>query len=289
VSKCRILASILLGYYSFGVQAAPIETDNLIEIFQLNYPDAYSQYSTDTYFQNTYSAGVEAYGDLTTGKVGSRSESADGTNSIVSLYDTLSFDAAAEVEFSFSLDGILASASQFDHPYGQGRIDIYDITGLDNWLVEGDLFGIPQVAVSAEAQDQSISANTVLIDMDGIDGFQTGVGEFSEDANLSRDGSLHEVAYELNGSFIVDPTRVYGIRLTANTFSRGEGSIANFLNTGTFAFTDLGGASFTSGSGSFLSAQQPPVEVSEPSGILFLGFGLIALFARSFKQLRSAT
>ncbi|WP_370239457.1 hypothetical protein [Neptunomonas phycophila] len=273
----RASVKILFGLCSASALAAPIESDHLISIFQLDFPDAYSESSTDSYFQNTYATGVTAYGDLTTGKVGSSSIGADSINSIVSIYDTLTFDTSTDVGFSFNIDGLLASNSIFESPYGQARFDIFDITGLANWLEEDYFFGIPDVTVSDDAV--SVSANTISLRMDGANAYQTGVGDYTVEYDLPRDGEFHEVAYDLNGVFSVDSTKKYGIRLAANTFSSvgtSSTSAADFSNTGTFAFTNLGGASFTSGSGAFLSAS-PTASVPTPSALSLLCLGLLGI------------
>lgn len=264
-----LLHSALFSLFSITAFAAPITETSLIEIFQIKYPSAYTQYSTNSYFQNTYATGIEAYGDATTGKVGSLSDSSDGFNSIVTIYDTLTFDTTTDVSFSFSVDGVLASNGPFDHPYGQGRIDLYDITGLSTWLEDDDLFGIPQVGISASAT--AISNNTVSIDMDGISAYQTSTGSTDISNSLTRDGTLHTVNYDLNDTISVDPSKVYGIVLTMNTFSGGTESLANFLNTGTFEFTDLGGATYTSGPGAFLTA------VPVPASMWLFGSAVIGL------------
>ena len=277
-----VFSSFLLSFYSVGALAAPIESDHLIEILQIgNVADAYHDYSTDSYFQNTFSTGVEAYADLTTGEVGSSSENVR-VNSIARIFDTLAFDAAGEVSFSYSIDGVFSSTGP--NSYAAALVGIFDITGLDNWLVEGDLWGIPLVSTSPEAQ--SILDHYVHFNMNRTNVYRNNDLESTTITNLSRDGALHEVAYDLNGSFMADASKLYGISLFVNTYAGGSGSVANFLNTGTFAFTDLGGTSFTSGSGTFLSAQQSATAVPEPSTIALLGLGLIALFFKSFRKFR---
>jgi hypothetical protein len=91
--------------------------------------DSYrSQYSTDSFFTTSPDASVGfVYGDLTRGKAGAKSTE---FQSIVSVYDTLTFSAASTVSFEYTFNGLLSSFSQFNNTYGQGRIDIYDIAGL---------------------------------------------------------------------------------------------------------------------------------------------------------------
>ena len=272
-----VSASLLCAFYSIGALAVPIGSDNNIEIFQVSNVSSdnfFSQNSNEATFRNTVAPGVEAFGNLTTGKVGAISaNSTDKFDSIATMRDTLTFDTAADVSISYTLDGFLSSTSRFQSASGQGRIDIYDITGVDDWLVEGDFFGIPQVDVSSEAE--SISGNRVNISMNGIDAFTQKDGRVQITNELSRDGTKHPVSFTIEDTFTVDPSKIYGISLTAGAFS-SEDSVADFLNTGTFAFTDLGDSSFTSGSGLLLSAQQP-VPVPEPGTLALLALGLAVL------------
>ena len=263
----------------FGqAMSAPILSDSLISIDFIG-SESSGTTSENSYYSNS-TDGASAYGDLVNGKVGSKSIEVN-TNAIVQVFDTLTFDTATTVSFEYTLDGMLSSGSIFDSPYGQSRIDIYDITGLDTWLETDSFFGLfDQVAVSESAS--ALSNNTISIHLDKIQGFSTQDGEILFERELSRDNTLHNVDYTLSGSFAVDPTKTYGIRLLANTY--GDGGVADFSNTGTFAFTDLGGATFVSGSGSFLTA--PQTSVPEPSSVLMFGLALSGL-ALSRKRYQS--
>lgn len=195
---------VAISALCFGIaelsHAALIDSDYLIQIrqftgadFSTGYANAYSNYSNNSTFSNTYEDGVEAYGNLTTGEVGSASKPLEGYyQSIVEVFDVLTFDTATDVSFSFLFEGLLSSTSNFDITYGQGRIDIYDITGLDGWLESEALFGSfdqnSQISIVDAAIDVSI--NTVSIDMDSVDGFSTGTGDFSVSNPLVRDGTF---------------------------------------------------------------------------------------------------
>ncbi|WP_076417695.1 PEP-CTERM sorting domain-containing protein [Colwellia sp. UCD-KL20] len=246
--------------------SSPILSDSLISIDFIG--SEYSGTTSENAYYSNSTDGASGYGDLVNGKVGSKSIEVK-TNVVVKIFDTLTFDSTATVSFEYTIDGMLSSDSIFNNPYGQGRIDIYDITGLDSWLETDSFLGLfDQVEVSENAN--VLSNNNISIDLDKIRGLSTQEGEILIERELSRDGTLHNVDYTLSGSFEVDPSKTYGIKLSANTYV-SEG-VADFSNTGTFAFTDLGGATFTSGSGAFLSQQQ--TTVPEPSSVLMFGFAL---------------
>lgn len=252
--------------------SAPILSNSLITSNLLNFSDNefISTTSGDFYYSNS-TDGASGYGDLNTGMVGANSINVN-TQSIFQVFDTLTFDSDTTVSFEYTLDGILSSTSIFDSPYGQGRIDIYDITGLTSWLESNSVLGLfDQVGVSESVN--ALSNNTISLGLDEIQGFSTQEGEILVERELSRDGTLHNVDYTLSGSFEVDPTKTYGIRLAVNAL--GDNGIADFSNTGSFSFTDLGGASFSSGSGVFLSQQQ--ISVPEPSSVLMFGLALSGL------------
>lgn len=267
----------LLALTAGQLSAAPVASDYTIHITQFDtsaFSNTFAGTSASPYYQNTLIPNVAAYGDLSSGSVGSVSASGASSSyqSLVSAYDALTFDSSTTVRFSFTFDGTLSSNSIFDNPYGQGRIDVYDITGLSTWIETnsvGGLFELSSVASAATA----VSLNSVLIDMDEINGFTTDGGNFTISQPLARDGTAHAVSHTLTGSFAVDPTRTYGIRLTANAFGSGTSGLADFYNTGAFQFTGLGGATFSSASGAFLQANS--ARIPDPPALWLLALGLM--------------
>ena len=276
-----------LAFSATQVNAAPITSDSLIHItqFSLALDSIFSNTSTSTYYDNTLITGVSAYGDLSAGTVGSESVAGTGSyQSIVSVFDTLTFDSSANVSFSFTFDGTLSSNSPFDNPYGQGRVDIYDITGLPYWVETDSVFGLfDQAQVVPSATDVSI--NTFVISMDEIQGYSTGVGDYTIIQPLSHDSTLHDVSHTISGSFEVDPSKTYGIRLAANTYGDGTGT-ADFLNTGAFEFTDLDGASFVSASGVFPGSPTAGA-LPLPSAIWLFGTSLVGLIGFAKRKPRN--
>ncbi len=277
-------------YLSTPTYANVITTDHLIEIVQIGgsnlLENTFSSYTTNSTYNNEFTPGVQAYGDLSTGKVGAISSATSGTEyqSSVLAYDTLSFSSAAEVSFNFSLHGFLSSSSSVNSPSGQGYVKIYDITDIDNWLESSSFFGYyDDINVVSEAVQ--ISGNTVMIGHEKTSYYTDATGWEHVDNNLLRDGTFHEVSWDLSGSFIADPTKTYGITLGTSTYSSGGynsgDSVADFSRTGTFEFTDLGGASFVSSSGAFLTA---PSTVPLPPAVWLFGPGLIGLLIGSARR-----
>ncbi len=223
----------------------------------------------DTSFSQTYeddSAVLNWKADTSTGTVGTSSYSkGDSGQTIVKIFDTIEFSGLlmpTTISYSLGMDGSFYTDSLFDSAYFQSYVRIYDITGLDSWLETEDFFGVfDDTTPVAEANELSVTAFHVSSE-EGV------YGLFSFD--------------ELeNGMFTAEAGKTYGIEILGNAFSTGENAYSDFFNTSTFGFTDLGGATFTSGSGTFLSAAAP--SVPEPLSFGMLGLGLLGLTWRRIR------
>ena len=260
------------------VNGTPIPSQHGIAISQGSFggdpATNYFDYSTDNNFSHSASPGVNAYGDLTTAQLGSEDTNPAGGQSIANIFDTLQFSADATVSFSFTLDGRLASSSIFDRPYGQARVSIYDITSLTTPWAETTTFA-DFTTVSAVSAATGVSIDEIFIRSDYVEVYTDETGRVRTPSAIPLDGAWHEVNHTLTGSFDVQAGNTYGIMSFLNVVGGGTGR-ADFLNTGTFAFTDLGSATFTSASGVF-----PGVSVSNvpiPSPFFLIVPGLLALF-----------
>lgn len=253
-----LLISLLIG--SVGTaRAAPIQASSLIWALQYEGGNGAAAPITAITAASSWSGAytsnlsndIRSRGNLRTGDLGAQVQStALGTSgqTLVSLYDTLSFSSpggqAVEISYSAHLDGELIRANNlFSSPYAQYRVSVYDITGLDHWLETRDFFGlwetVDPTSEAVRVADSSIDASV-----------QQGAGPLRHVLDETR-----------SGSFLAEPGRVYGVRLTINSFA-DDGGQSNFLGTGSFRFIDLAGAQFQSASGFFLAditAHQVPL------------------------------
>lgn len=200
-------------------------------------------------------------GDLATGEVGTRVDSVTGRQGQVihALFDTLQFSAASgnpvTVSYSARYVGDLALGGAFSTAYAQYRVSIYDITGLGAWIQSRSVFGLFDVY-------EAVDSATVVAD--------TNIFRSTRDDGA---GAYDETQL---GTFEALPGHVYGVRIASNSFA-SDGAMSDFYGTGSFRFTDLGGATFESGSGVFLSADSGTVD--EPS-LLVVAAMLSAAVAR---------
>jgi hypothetical protein len=253
------------------------------------YQDVQAVSSLSHVYTSAYGSDIQAYGELSTGNMGTRFNISTDTpgngHSYIMMFDTLSFTTPAsnvEVSYNFSLDGTLSysgivplSGYDFGGADAHANLSIYDITDMPNWL---------------ELYDSGRLGTDLLPSLTHNLGAAVGSNAFANfyyDANLYQDvfvdssGALFNINRSASGTFVVDPTRQYGIALTAQSSAAGQAA-SDFLSTSSFRFTDLNGASFTSGSGAFLSDIAPsPVPVPAAAWLFVPGLlGLIGISRR---------
>jgi hypothetical protein len=268
MTQRTLLATCCLVVAATAAQQAlaqPILSPSQISVLQFEdtgspFVSSSAATSVDQTFASSLGQTLRARGDLATGEVGTLvgSVGVGGTSQVV-LFDEITFsadwDGPTTVSYLAGFDGTLSASSQFAQASAQYRVTVYDITDLPNWLETRSFAGLWN-------ETQVVRGASVIADTD-----------IFEDILPSDPRGVYEYDIVRGGSFLADTTRRYGIRIssTSNAFDR---SSSDFLNTGTFRFTDLAGATLESGSGVFLSA------VPEPSALALLAIGLLPLLGR---------
>ncbi len=293
VSGALCAGLLSLGLITSAV-AIPLTEQSSIYIIQ-HRDGSFSQRSTANTFSNTFQNNIQAFGDLTKGKVGSSSISTftsdgidnDSGNSQVSIFDTLNFTstngAPVEINYQLNYEGTLSADVWALNPAIGGSasaisgVTIYDITGLSTWL---ELDSNPTVTdfVTVNSAANPISGLGVFFEIDAIDNSRE--QSFHDQFIVDNSGAPFALNLTKTGSFIADPARDYAIGMTAFTSANLDAS-ADFLNTGTFQFTNLNGATFNSGSGVFLSGVN---QVSTPTTLPLLLAGLTSLLGLNYRK-----
>ena len=296
---CLTAATLICVAATLSTNAQPIPEESLIWIRQFENENATTpagltnQITTNTTFSNTFNSvfgsDAQATGSLATASVGTRYTrttlgEANG-QSLVALFDTITFDTPGNVnttiEYDVTLDGTLAnssigSTSQLAAARATTRITIVDITGIDEWI---ETFSTPE--------DPVYSTNAPLVSNTSINlvvGNQLAVDTFSpffDQAILDTSGTIFNFDESKQASFIADPTKEYGIIIQASSEANGIAA-SDFLSTAQFQFTNLNGATFQSGSGSFL--QNNTTAIPEPASITLRLTAAAAITRRSKRR-----
>lgn len=284
-------SALCAGIFTLGlaasIHAAPITDQSLIQVRQLentfsnghilnNFTTTNSSVSHTLDTTPGVGSTVQAHGSLVTGKTGTLASTSthpdiNNTASSVMLFDTLSFSSASptNVSYGINFDGSIANLGVAST--ASTNIKIYDITGFSTWLTQTEISG---------PTDTFISSNAPVVSETSIDffvGAQNLIDTFPpstsfDQAIANTDGTVFNFDLNKTGTFIADPSKTYGISIWTQSLASGLGSSSDFLNTSAFSFTDLNGATFTSGSGAFLTAQA----VSAPPVSALLGIGIFA-------------
>lgn len=294
-SMFRICISALMGIVMGGGMSAnlaiatPLSAQSLIQIRQFENPTPNSLFNTVTTnssFSNTlgsaFGSDIQAHGSLATGETGTRytitSPDSGNGQSLVNLYDTLTFTtptgSPTTIAYGLNFDGSLANTGTgfVDGAMADTSVSIYDITGLSSWLEDFDATGTdPIIGTNAPR----ISFTGILLGV-GTQNLIDAIAPFADQTIVDSTGSPFAFNLSKTGSFLADPTKTYGIEIRSASSANGISS-SDFLNTSAFQFTSLNGASFTSGSGVFLSQSGNPAPIPEPSTMLLLGSGLAGI------------
>ena len=225
---------------------------------------------------------VDGFGDITLGLVGARAESTkagtslDVLSSSTTIFDTVTFSQSATVSFNVSVTGSFSASSPsvINNLASQASIGIFDLTGTSQWV-----FGLQGSAFPfCLASNCALFQRTVNSNMEWSRTLNENNAVLAETIhNFPQDGGVYNLSIDVPGVLDVQAGTTYGIALSMSALAPGFAvNAADFSNTAAFNFTDLQGATFTSGSGEFLTAIPVPAAVW-----LFLS-GLLGLvgFAR---------
>lgn len=221
---------------------------------------SYQQAVVSTSSSNELTPEVYGFADLTTAEAGATTRSLNSGNDLdalsskATLYDTVTFASSATVSYNFNVSGSLSSTdTQVNNILTAiGAVGILDITGQAQWIFGLDGTSVPlgselftRTVESTMESTSILGANRALISR--------------IDNNFPSDGNDYAVNIDVSGSLDVEAGKTYGLVLSMSTIASGARiNAADFSNTAMFRFTDLGGTTYTSGSGVLLTAVPLP-------------------------------
>ncbi len=297
INKFVMTGLLLVSPISQVSAAAVPVSDYLIDFQQLSSRVSGGNLETQTYEQSlvvtnaSYSLTPEVYGygDLRTGKVGALAESIkegttlDALASSVSIFDTVTFSESATVSFNFAVSGSFSAInpSVTQTLLSKAGIGIFDLSGTSQWI-----FGLEGSAVPfCFTPGCPIFQRSVNSNMDWsrtVDENNSVLAEVTH--NFPQNGGVYSLGIDVPGVMDVEAGSTYGIVLSMSAISPGWSiNSADFSSTGSFSFTDLDGATFTSGSGAFLTGGPVPA-VPVPASIWFFASGILSVFGLSVRR-----
>jgi len=200
--------------------------------------------------------------DLRTGVLRAEAFSGTGLGNSVAAYEFLRFSGSAGISFAFSVDGWLSNAKNGGVIVADASVGLYDVTDWSAYFRSiADIVTLAKDGVLPPGEDLVAGA----FERHGVRGnaAPSCASLFIDVCTTSISGVPVAVEFELFGSAMVHPDRLYVLALVMNlgTFNTGSGSgfqNADFMHTATFAFSDLVGLTVSSASGQFLTPVPEP-------------------------------
>ncbi|QIE54476.1 hypothetical protein G5B40_02900 [Pikeienuella piscinae] len=235
----------------------------------------------ETGFSGAHGAEYAGYANLGTGELGlslglSPAGRTGGDFTSVgraAFYDIVRFSDDATLDLAMAFDGSIANSDATSaDALASLTVNIFDVTGMSQIFFESD--GDLILTSEVYGEGRVIGVNSLA--------FQVASDEsrrFPEvDGLIDSSGTPNTFAMEEAFSASVLEGRDYLVLLSMNAVvNSNEGFAFDMLNTGSLAFTDLGGASYTSNSGVFLSEQPPVSTVPVPPALAHLAVALFGL------------
>lgn len=210
------------------------------------------------------------------------------------LFDVLTFDQAATVSYEIALDGRVELFGAGSQARVESYVQFRDVTGtLAPEIYQfNPLTELYQLHPDLPYPFAGSSYGAYLY---GGESFYAGTPGPDAEVFEDMDGAELEIDKSHGASFQVEAGRQYLVWMSQAAFVSSVNSTtvstADLSHTATFRFTDLGGATFTSASGLFLTAapggetpggEEPPAPVPLPAGALLLAgaLGLLAVARR---------
>lgn len=214
-----------------------------------------------TVFNNPWGRGA-AEVDLSTGVLRAEAFSGTGLGNSVAAWEFLRFSGSAGISFAFTVDGWLSNAKNGGVIFADAAMALYDVTDWTDWFRSiGDVRVLAKDGVLPPGEDRVAGA----FERHGVRGNAAPSCESLgiDVCTTSISGIPVAVEFELFGSAIVHPDRLYVLELVLNLGTLNVGTSsgfqnADFMHTATFAFSDLVGLTVTSASGQFLSPVPEP-------------------------------
>ncbi|WP_299962462.1 VPLPA-CTERM sorting domain-containing protein [uncultured Roseobacter sp.] len=208
---------------------------------------------------------------------------------ITGWMEFVTFSTSTTVDFALAVDGFLNIANEIDTATYRAGVSLYDVTDQERVFASNGFF-------RPETRSNEVFNANGFTRLFGLDVPEDPFVDCSAPEERCVFGTGQSGYYEsvLTGSVNVVAGRQYLIaaELLTDALRQGAGAgdvSADFLSTAQFNFTDLGGATFESASGTFLSKAPllAPVPLPASLSMMLAALGGIGIVARRRKRAES--